>query len=932
MDLAEEYLSLNDGYARYLGGLRWAPACDAVDLADGSTYAFSFQIGSFLEGYLTAGPLIHFGYVLHALGLLRRREPDKDDPPRQMRQAFQLAGRSHRNAGAFFATLCRDVPPAPGPPLGTDLLWRLQYPPNQPPALDPRHTRAGTAPPRPPEWFDAHIHKALDPYSFEDLLHWFRHGTGPVKNGEPLARAVTTRPPSLSGVLAELARNPRLSGALPYVNRFVSALTLPRRKLDRHELPTGGYDDITTRGDLAQVIPAQLALDPDEFVRRFAGNELLFFRREEPHARTRDELLVLLDQGVRTWGTTRLMLAAAALALGRYAERRRLTLRFAATSGAATLDPLTVEPATLGALVEASDLSPHPGSALERVLEETTSAPCDVVLLTHPRNLAEQDVAAAARKTARGVRLFALTVIPEGDAELSELRRGSPVSVSRFRVEAESVPLAAVVPPACTEVGDWAGDVESVPFPFRFGIATQHGPMSFAFDYSGEWLLVATSNGMLHAVRTDGSTSRIWPRPASGGHVMQSVRAVVGVAGGFVVAGRLKDGLLAAHYDIASRTCRLLAPAPLEACFEYEQWWYDRNCHTVATEITGPLCERTGKLWSLNLTTGRGESIKGAGPGSIPERVASRFFLPLRTPASKGTACAISFRSVEYASASEPLEREDTPWPAVMFEQSTGTLTVGGVANWGRFTPQSDGQPALAGCTLRGVDCRGRTLAAVVVDPRRTATSRTVRLFHAPKGAPAAEYAAQGAAFTLSDDGRLLAFQVARNRVEVRDTTQRGEALCASPVGRFHPHVDVLAGAKVLRVDNGAFQHVVRWDSGRLHCLVAAGPFDRSAQGLAVTNTKLPDWVTDKKRFVRCLHNGLTVVVDVFGEVLLFDSDRKLVCMLFTFRNRIAAWTPDGTRFGHETLLGMDPTPGAAEKIGAALLAASNRSGQRSLA
>jgi hypothetical protein len=373
-------------------------------MADGSTYAFSFQIASFLEGYLTGAPLIHFGYVLHLLGILRRRDADADGRRRQVRQAFQAAGRSHRNAGAFFATLCGEVPPVPGPPLGTDLLWRLQYPPNQPPALDPRHSRAGAAPPRPPAWFDEHIYAALEPYSPEDLLHWFRHGSGPVKNAEPLARAVTARPPSLSGVLAELARNPRLAGALPYVGRFVSALTLPRRKLDRHELPTGGYDDITTRGDLAQVIPAQLALERDEFVRRFAGNELLFFRREEPHARTRDELVVLLDQGVRTWGTTRLMLAAAALALGRYAERRRLTLRFAATSGTATLDPLTAEPAALGALLEASDLSPHPGAALERVLEETTSSPCDVVLLTHPRNLAEPDVSAAARKTARGMR------------------------------------------------------------------------------------------------------------------------------------------------------------------------------------------------------------------------------------------------------------------------------------------------------------------------------------------------------------------------------------------------------------------------------------------------------------------------------------------------------------------------------------------------
>jgi hypothetical protein len=411
---------------------------------------------------------------------------------------------------------------------------------------------------------------------------------------------------------------------------------------------------------------------------------------------------------------------------------------------------------------------------------------------------------------------------------------------------------------------------------------------------------------------------------------MYWVSAVVGVAGGFVVAGRLQGGLSAAHYDIASRKCRLLATAPLEAYFENEQWWYDRIGHTVATEITGPLGEPTGKLWCLNLTTRRGESINGIGPGSIPERVGSRFCFPLRRPASADTARANSFRSVEYASASRPPEREDVAWPPVIFEQSTGTLTVGGVGIWGRFTPQSDGQPALAGCTLQGVDCCGRTLAALVVDPRRSASSRTLRLFHAPEGVPDAEYAVHGDTFTLSDDGRLLALQVAQNRVEVRDTALRGPALCVSPVGRFHPFIDVMLGDKFVRVHNGAFLHIVRWDGGRLDCAVGVAPVGWKRSGVAVTETRLPDWVTDKKRYVKFAHNGLTAVVDVFGEVLLFDSDHELVCMLFTFRNRIAAWAPDGTRFG--TLLSMDPTPGAAEKIGAALLAASTRSERRSLA
>src|SRR5439155_360165 len=80
-----------------------------------------------------------------------------------------------------------------------------------------------------------------------------------------------------------------------------------------------------------------------DFLRRYGDRELLYFRREEPHARTRHELVVLLDQGVRTWGDVRLVLAAAVLALGRQAVRGKLPFRVSVTSAAGELlDPAAV--------------------------------------------------------------------------------------------------------------------------------------------------------------------------------------------------------------------------------------------------------------------------------------------------------------------------------------------------------------------------------------------------------------------------------------------------------------------------------------------------------------------------------------------------------------------------------------------------------------
>jgi hypothetical protein len=924
MDAADEYLCLPAAYGRHLGGLRWSPSGDAIDLADGSTFAFSFQIGAFLEGYLTHGPPIPFGYVLHLMGILRRQGEGREHGLRGLiRQAFQAAGRSHRNAGAFFATVCRDVPPVPGAPVPADLLWRLQYPPHGVSGADVRQSEAGVEPPRPPEWFEAHVVRALESYGFDDYLHWFRHGTGPDKNVAPLAQAVAARPPSLAGVLAELARSPRLAGAMPYVDRFVGALTLPRRKLDRHELPVGGYDDITTRGNPAQLLPGQLALEPHEFVRRFAERELLYFRREEPHARTRDELVVLLDQGVRTWGPVRLMLAAATLALGRYAERRRLTLRVAASSGPATLDPLTAAPAELAALVEASDLSPHPGRALERVLE-AAKAPSDVVLLTHPRNLAEPDVGAASRRVARGVRLFALTVTAPGDAELSEIRHGTPVSLSKFRAEPDTAAPAAP-PAAAADPRVWKGDVEHVPYPFVFGTMSCTGKVLFAFDHAGDWLLTAVPNGMLHAMRTDGTAVEVWPRPARAGTVLPSVEAVVGVAGGFVVGGVLAGHLMAAHYDMASRMCRLTdLGREHKGRAHPTHWWYIHARHTVvAGEGDRHLC--------IDLSSGATEVRTGAGPSSVPARTDQYWLRPLWSPAPEDyTKQELSWRHVEYAGASEPPKRTHRAWPFVMFDAAAGSLAVVNVPGWKQFTPLSDGRPLLAGATLRNVDCRGNALAALTDSPTVRPQRKVLRVFCGPEGVPVGEYPMHGDFFCLSADGRLLALLTQRGRVWVKDALASGPPRCVTPVGRYHSAVRARFAGRLLQLNNGRCLHLVRWDGGRLHAQVGEPPGDWR-EGV-ITNKKIFGWLAGDKRFGRCDYGWLIAAVDTFGQVALFEHDGRLVCMFFTFREQFAAWMPDGTRFGSARLLGAEPTPGAAERIGAALTAAWDRAHQRARA
>lgn len=48
-------------------------------------------------------------------------------------------------------------------------------------------------------------------------------------------------------------------------------------------------------------------------------------------------------------------------------------------------------------------------------------------------------------------------------------------------------------------------------------------------------------------------------------------------------------------------------------------------------------------------------------------------------------------------------------------------------------------------------------------------------------------------------------------------------------------------------------------------------------------------------------------MVNVFGQIALFDKSDRLVAMFLAFRGQVAAWTPDGTRLG--------PTQGASPLI-----------------
>ncbi|MGP0063261.1 MAG: hypothetical protein ACLQGP_06605 [Isosphaeraceae bacterium] len=933
------FLQIPAAYCRSFGGLRWAQRGEAVEFLDGPdagrTFAFAPEIARFLEGMLVPGKSVPaFGCVLHILYLIglgeRAQAHDSTDRMHRINEQFRDLRSPLRNAGALCAWLCREVPGVADPPdlaCVQDLLNGGSWIPQ----MIFSHPALGTMdyaeqPALEPSEFRARVVGELDKLSDEAVRHWLKHGRGPVEAIEDRLVPFPTR--VLAGSMAELERRPRLAGMTRVVGRLEGALSLPPRRLDRSELQTDGYSDLATRGAPEQILPIQFALEDEEFLRRFAGRELLYFHRETPRQPAVQEMLLLLDQGVRTWGDVRLVLAGAAMALARQADRRRIPSMLMTTGdGDEPVDLAQLDREALARLLESSDLSPHPGPMLARLLScPGAAASRDVVLLTHPRSLDEPEVADAACRIAddAGTRLFAVSVDSAGEVELTELRHGWPVRLGRSRVELgepASEPPRAV--PASSRLAlprSWAGDLDPIPFPFRCGIldriSSLHGDLCrhIDFDESGERILVVGRHGLLFAARVDGGESEVLPRPMIDGEVMRPVRTVIGVAGGFVLVGYHKGFPELAHYDFHDRRCTLhhisikLAESALS-------WFYYPDLHTIAglSGEAGQVCT------AVELAGGRVEA--GATPrAKLAIERARAGLSPYPLPVAQLSTSPAD----PWADLSRRAVRLDAETGTLEFRQSSGRLMS--------LTQLSDGQPTLKGaritCTRHGGDVmairfKGMPAAATVfISIARAAVVGTLS---------DAEHPLADSLFALSRDGHWFARRLNDQQVEVREVPGDRPPVFVTPREDVWIHFASLGRSCLLvrEFDLGGPRRshamsLIRWDRGRLEVdQVTPAQIFQELGGVVAESSALPPMNSgiyhDCIRFLQVVeHAGLRILIDQYNHLAVLGRDGAPIAMFYVSGSEFAAWMPDGTRLGSGRLIGSE-TPGAAERMAAVL-------------
>jgi hypothetical protein len=954
------YLQIPASYCRSIGGLRWAHYGEAVEFLEGPaaglTFAFAPEIALFLEGFRGTegkGGVPAFGHILHLLYLIglgdRAGVPEGRSDHRMGRIAerFRAEGCPLRNAGALCAAISTDAPRAADAPelsaiheILTDGNW---VPSVVLASMMPLAIKVAEEPGLDPDQFEALISRRLEKMSDVEVRHWLRYGRGPM--AQTAERLILDRPRIALDVFSEMERRPRLAGTLALAARLEGLLWFPSRRLERPELQGGGYTDITTRGAPERILPIQLALDGEEFIRRFAEGELLYFNREEPREPLTEELVLLLDQGVRTWGDVRLVLSSAVIALARQAGRRHVIVKLAATSNdGEPVDLTTIEPAALSILIEASDLSPHPAEALQRLFATAQPGRRDVVVLTHPQNLIEPEVRAAAASSDRhaGTRLFAVTVDWNGRLELAELRRGLPIVLARSRIEIEpaAVPLTLdASAPKQTAKWAWTGEFDPIGFPFCCGLLErlEHPGASggdlmsqpFDFDESGERIL-AVGDGLGHLLFTctlDGTEGEHLPMPVfkqptphlpiplQEKHWVLIDRQVIGVAGGFVVSGYRSGGSCLVHYDFPSRRCVLHR---LDDIPPSVTWSYFRDLHAIAMQPV-----REDEPYRAIDLSARGSGATGT---SRARRAAQRAaeIDHLYNVIPPAVCTAVSEPSVVLNDRVLRLDRDS----GLLHFRPSRDLQKS-------VMPLSDGQPALKGGQIVRAR-RGGDVLAVLVRGAAADGLYFISIWDcAVIGNFPCGQLSHSQTFALARDGRRFALVSAKGELEVREVSGSQTAVFVARREAVATHFGSLGRSCLLvrEVDEES-HHVrdrclIRWDRGRIEVErhEAFSVFSRLggvlAQSRSLRRGDREIEATTQMRFHGVIEGApLRILIDPYNHFVVFDGRGNLVCILYAIGDEVAALLVDGTYWGSRRLIGREVIPGASERIGRALLEA----------
>ncbi|MDF1739870.1 MAG: hypothetical protein P1U86_11985 [Verrucomicrobiales bacterium] len=232
------------------------------------------------------------------------------------------------------------------------------------------------------------IKKALEHETVESLESVLRTGIDLSHLEEPDLELEIKEQRQAGTLLEELQR---LKGDFAVLSgvaeRAIAMIHFPGALQQPDELPIGGVADITNRGSIERLLPAEMAWDDLTLAVRLIHGEALYFRREIPPQESPRKSAVFLDRGLRIWGASRLLTTGIALGITQQARWKTndLEVYSAAQAGWSELDLSSVD-SIRNVLSELVPL-PGPSHSLRswwEASEETITG--DLIFITIPEH------------------------------------------------------------------------------------------------------------------------------------------------------------------------------------------------------------------------------------------------------------------------------------------------------------------------------------------------------------------------------------------------------------------------------------------------------------------------------------------------------------------------------------------------------------------
>ncbi len=265
----------------------------------------------------------------------------------------------------------------------------------------------------------------------------------------------TDQLPELAGdsLFDQLSADAATAGLARLGRHMAAILRLPRQQNRGGQLPLDGFVDIANRGSLDRLLVSELAMDDLTLAVRLANHEALFLRREATPEPCRRRRRILLDHGIRMWGTPRIVALSAALGiLDRHRDAELLVHHDGHFSPISlhTVQQVQQE-------LERLEPAPHPAIALQRLLAVTDGVQRDDILITHRAVLKDPEFERIWRELGESRPGALLAIGNRGELQLHAVSSQGLHSLLEAKLDLQRLlgdPAAPVMPAESIVAGD----------------------------------------------------------------------------------------------------------------------------------------------------------------------------------------------------------------------------------------------------------------------------------------------------------------------------------------------------------------------------------------------------------------------------------------------------------------------------------------------